>query len=91
MRSDPVGQPGEQRVWLFDFTTGHWSKETTVDYQDTGDVSFDDGHLYWVAAVDDTTPLCDTGRPEEPACVYATPARNFTGDNAGSTLPWTVT
>ena len=78
-------------IWLFDYTTGQWSKETTVDYQDTGDVSFHDGHLYWVAAVDKTTPLCDSGSPEEPACVYATPARNFAGDDTGSTVPWTVT
>ena len=41
-------------IWLFDYTTGQWSKETTIDYQDAGDVSFDDGHLYWIAAVDDT-------------------------------------
>jgi Protein of unknown function (DUF3892)/PASTA domain len=78
-------------IWLFDYTTGHWSKETTVDYRDTGDVAFDEGHVYWVAAVDDTTPLCDTGRPDEPACVYATPARNFTGDVAGAAVPWTIT
>lgn len=78
-------------VWLFDYTTGSWSKETTVAYQATGQVSFEEGHVYWVAAVDDTTPLCDSGRPEEPACVYATPARNFIGDDSGLTLPWTVT
>ncbi len=78
-------------IWLFDYTTGQWSKETTVDYQDTGDVSFDAGHLYWVAAVDKTTPLCDTGGPDETACVYATPARNFAGDDSGPVVPWTVT
>jgi hypothetical protein len=78
-------------IWLYDYTTGQWSKETTFDYQDTGDVSFEDGHLYWVAAVDDTSPLSHTGRPDEAACVYATPARNFTGDDAGAVVPWTVT
>jgi hypothetical protein len=78
-------------IWLYDYTTGLWSKKTTIDYQDSGDVSFDDGHLYWVAAVDDTSPLCHTGKPDEAACVYATPARNFAGDGAGAVVPWTVT
>ena len=78
-------------IWLFDYTNGSWSNETTIAYQSTGEVSFDDGHFYWVSAVDDTTPLCDTGRPEEAACVYATPARSFKGDDAGPAVPWTVT
>jgi hypothetical protein len=78
-------------VWLFDYTQGSWSKETTVAYQATGNVSFEDGHLYWISAVDTTTPLCDSGQPEEPACVYATPARNYEGDDSGLALAWTVT
>jgi hypothetical protein len=78
-------------VWPFDYTTGAWAKQTTIAYQDSGEVSFEDGHFFWVATVDGTTPLCDSGRPDEPACVYATPARNFKGDDDGLTIPWTVT
>jgi hypothetical protein len=77
--------------WLFDYTTGSWSKQTTIAYQETGQVSFEDGHVYWVVAVDETKPRCDSGRPEEPNCVYATPGRNFNGDDDGLTVPWQVT
>jgi prepilin-type processing-associated H-X9-DG protein len=76
---------------LFDHTVGGWSKKTTIAYQATGQVSFADGHVFSVAAVDNTMPLCDTGHPEEAPCVYATPNRTFEGDDSGLTLPWTVT
>jgi hypothetical protein len=78
-------------IWLFDHSTGSWSKETTIAYQATGDVSFGDGHMYSVAAVDDTTPLCKSGRPDEVSCVYATPGKTFDGDDNGIALTWTVT
>jgi hypothetical protein len=78
-------------IWLFDHTTGSWSQETTIAYQTTGQVSFEDGHVYSLAAIDDTLPLCNSGRPDEVSCVYATPARSFDGDDDGLTLAWTIT
>jgi hypothetical protein len=78
-------------IWLFDHTVGGWSKKTTIPYQGTGQVSFGDGHVFSVAAVDNTMPLCDTGHPEEAPCVYSTPTRTFPGDDSGVTLAWTVT
>ncbi|GAA1143004.1 hypothetical protein GCM10009651_29000 [Microbacterium natoriense] len=78
-------------IWLFDHSTGAWSHETTVDYEATETVSFEDGHLFTVAAIDPQMPYCSTGDPTDVDCVYASPTRQFDGDDDGATLDWTVT
>ena len=78
-------------VWLFDHSNGSWSKETTIAYQATGEVSLGDGHVYSLYAVDDTKPGCNTGRADEDDCIYATSARTFDGDDNGLTFTWTIT
>ena len=78
-------------VWLFDHSAGSWSKQTTIAYQATGQVSFGDGHVYSVYAVDATRPGCNTGRADDDKCIYATSARTFDGDDNGQTFTWTIT
>lgn len=78
-------------IWLFDSTTGGWSHETTIDYEATETVAFEDGHVFTVSAVDPTMPYCSTGDPTDADCVYANPTRQFPGDDDGVSLDWVIT
>lgn len=72
-------------IWLFDNSTGIWSQDATIAYGATGSVSFADGHLFTVLAVD------AGGDPTDVDDVYSTPTRQFPGDDDGDTLPWVIT
>jgi hypothetical protein len=78
-------------LWLFDYATGQWDKDSTVAYQGQKDVDLEDGHTFLLAAVDSTLLNCQANSPEDVSCVYSAPQRTFTGDSAGVDVPFQIT
>jgi len=76
-------------IWIFNYSTGAWSKEATVPYQAQKDVALPDGKWVRTFAVDTTHPSCRSGKADENACVYGW-AGPFLGDSSGQPYIWPI-
>ena len=78
-------------LWLFDYTTGGWTKKGTVASHGTTTMTLVDKHSLVLAAVDPTDPGCRTARPDELVCVAWQETSPRLGASNGPSVPVTIT